>query len=231
MLVASAAARRWHFATWRGRPGGGWGGSGFGGVPYGAGGPFPMLLVPFGLFTPTGPVAVPQARVREGFAMCQARSKKQNEECGWEQGGEAGAAPVPGPRSWGTVAWGSHGPAPWRSSLATQLPWTAPQSAVPRMLTEGGKKKNILKRMYHLKAKITPGQTDGDTNPLTSPLSLDSPNRCLRYVTCFYTAWPKTSQRLFFAYLHSNGRVQTSTALKFNKQARRFKRVARRTHY
>lgn len=37
--------------------------------------------------------------------------------------------------------WGSHGPAPWRSSLATQLPWTAPQSAVPRMLTEGGKKK------------------------------------------------------------------------------------------
>lgn len=107
-----------------------------------------MFLVPFGLFTPTGPVAVLQARVREGFAMCQARSKKQNEERGWEQGGEVGAAPIPGPRSWGTVVWGSHGPcpgtgscpAPWRSSLATQLPWTAPQSAVPRMLTEGGKK-------------------------------------------------------------------------------------------
>lgn len=190
-----------------------------------------MLLVPFGLFTPTGPVAVPQARVREGFAMCQARSKKQNEECGWEQGGEAGAAPVPGPRR-------------DRIPVPVGIPWPSPvevQPCHPAALDRTPKrrskdvnrrgKKNILKRMYHLKAKITPGQTDGDTNPLTSPLSLDSPNRCLRYVTCFYTAWPKTSQRLFFAYLHSNGRVQTSTALKFNKQARRFKRVARRTHY
>lgn len=137
---------------------------------------------------------------------------------------------------------------PWTTQLGhgcVGIPWPSPVEVQPchpaaldrtpkrrsKDVNRRGEKKNILKRMYHLKAKITPGQTDGDTNPLTSPLSLDSPNRCLRYVTCFYTAWPKTSQRLFFAYLHSNGRVQTSTALKFNKQARRFKRVARRTHY
>lgn len=140
--------------------------------------------------------------------------------CPWTTQLGHGCVGIPWPLPWGRLL-----PSPTEVQPCHPAALDRTAKRCSEDVNRRGKKKK-LKRMYHLKAKITPGQTDGDTNPLASPLSLDSPNRSLRYVTCFYTAWPKTSQRLFFAYPHSNGRVQTSTALKFNEQARRFKRVA-----
>lgn len=175
-----------------------------------------MLLGPFGLSTLTSPVAVAQAHMQQSARRSPPAGKRGLPRAGHAPKskmrsvggirGEMGAGPIPGPRSWGTVVWGTHGPCPgegscpgpWRSSPATQLPLASSCWPLFQGCEQKGEKKNpYVKRMHHIKAKITPGQRDGDTNPLTSPLSSDSPNHSLRYVTRYYTAWPKNFSRTF----------------------------------